>query len=249
MVTVRFASRINPLKVAGILSLLEFGDKALAYSPEEFERIANGDAIPTGSIKCLVDHGKTLILNDSAETKFLRLIASSGFAARVRGQTKAIDYVKPWAVTASPYYPDFIIYTNEGKIAFVEIKSILGMCQDENLAKREALRNYCYHNGFLFGFLDAELEPFSSYLSPLSEEEDETAGYFYMTLSSVGGFTTANLKALLKKYPRKRPSVLKRTIAKLVIQDSGLENRYCHDSPYEINATERKEPSPLKERL
>lgn len=243
-----FSSKPNPKKIASLESLLEFKETAAIFSPEEFERIAYGDGVPTGTLKCQVDKGYTLILNDTAETRFLSYIIKCGYATSVRGQAKRIDYVKPWASNPSPYYPDFIIHDYKGRIAFVEIKSILGMCQDENIAKMRALRGYCLQNHFLFGFLDAEMEPFNEYLSPLGEEDDEAISYFYRIMSEVGGFTTAHLKAYLLKHKEKKPSEIKRTFAKIVLQDPELEDRYCHDSPYEINVTERTGgPSKIKD--
>ena len=233
-------------KIEGLLSLLDFRPSAKKFSDKEFESLVNGKGVPTGKIQCQVDGGHVLILNDAAEVHFLSLIASSGFARQVRGQTKRIDYVKPWSHSPSPYYPDFLFHTYNGEIAVVEIKSILGMCQDENIAKFSALRSYCEKNGFLFGFLDAELEPFSRYLLPPKESEEGMARYFYETLGSLGGFTTANLKAMMKRFPDKKPSEVKRLVASLVLQDPSLENRYCHDSPFCLNATERAAPASFK---
>jgi hypothetical protein len=241
-----FSSKPNPKKIASLESLLEFKETAAIFSQEEFERIAYGDGIPTGALKCQVDKSYTLILNDTAETRFLSYITKCGYASSVRGQTKRIDYVKPWASNPSPYYPDFIIHDYQGRIAFVEIKSILGMCQDENIAKMRALRGYCLQNRFLFGFLDAEMEPFNEYLSPLGEEDDDVISYFYRIMSEVGGFTTAHLKAYLQKHKERKPSEIKRAFAKIVLQDPSLEDRYCHDSPYEMNVTERQAPAAFK---
>ena len=233
-------------KIEGLSSLLDFRSTAKRFSEEEFESLASGEGVPTGKIHCGVDGGHVLILNDAAEVHFLNLLATSGFARKVRGQTKPIDYVKPWSQSPSPYYPDFLFYTYQEEIAIVEIKSILGMCQDENIAKFWALRSFCEKHGFLFGFLDTELEPFSRYLLPPTESEEEMARYFYETLGSLGGFTMANLKAMLKRFPKNKPSEVKRLVASLVLQDPCLENRYCHDSPFCLNATERATPASFK---
>jgi hypothetical protein len=241
-----FSSKPNLKKIAALESLFEFKENAAVFSQEEFESIAHGDGVPTGAIKCQVDNGHTLILNDTAETRFLSYITKCGYASSVRGQTKRIDYVKPWANNPSPYYPDFIIHDYRGRIVFVEIKSILGMCQDENIAKMRALRGYCLQNRFLFGFLDAEMEPFNEYLVPLGEEDDDVISYFYRVMSEVGGFTTQHLKAYLLKHKERKPSEIKRAFAKIVLQDPSLEDRYCHDSPYEINVTERQAPAAFK---
>jgi hypothetical protein len=222
------------------------GANAKTYSLTQFEAIAQGNGVPTGQLVYEVDRGHTLTLNDLAETSFLAKITSTGFAKAIRGQTKAVPYIKPWANNPSPYYPDFIIYTYEGQIAFVELKSILGMCQDENLAKFSYLYAYCRKNGFLCGFFDSEGFSIADYLALPEKEDPAIVASFYRKLSDLGGFNNAALDGLLKEFPKRKPHEIRRLVSALVLADPTLSNRYCHDSPYLLNAVSVPSALPFK---
>ncbi|OPZ35229.1 MAG: hypothetical protein BWY98_00794 [Tenericutes bacterium ADurb.BinA155] len=240
------ASTVN-LQKARLLSLSLWGrEAAKTFTPEEFEAIAGGQGKPTGSLVYEVDHGFHLVLNDLAETAFLAQITSTGFALRIRGQTKAIPYIKPWAHNPAPYYPDFILYTYEHQIAFVEIKSILGMCQDENIAKFSYLYSYCQKNGFLCGFFDSEGYSVSDYLSLPEQEDPAIVASFYRSYETLGGFNNAALEALCAEFKKRKPHEIKRLVSALVLLDPECSDRYCHDSPYLLNAVKVPEPLPFK---
>jgi hypothetical protein len=236
------------LPKAKMLDSLMFGvGSAKIFSLAQFDALAHGKAMPTGGLVYEVDRGFPLILNDYAETSFLRFVCSSGYAQSIRGQTVAIPYRKPWASTPSPYYPDFLLYTYDGHIAIVEVKSILGMCQDENIAKFEYLLSFCKRQGYLCAFLDAERVSIRDYWSEPLLGEEAVVSFFEKTVASQGGFNDANLKVLEKAFPKRKPATLKRTVASLILRDPTLSNRYCHDSPYLLNAV--KVPSPLAFKL
>jgi hypothetical protein len=238
--------QVDPQK-AKLLSLSLWGqEKAKTFTSEEFERIASGDGKPTGSLTYEVDHGFHLVLNDLAETAFLRQITSTGFALRIRGQTKAVPYIKPWAAVPAPYYPDFILYTYEHQIAFIEIKSILGMCQDENIAKFNYLYAYCSAHGYLCGFFDSELYSVSDYRNLPEQEDPAIVASFYRTLESLGGFNNAALDALCQSFHKRKPHEIRRLVSSLVLVDPELSNRYCHDSPYLLNAVKVPNALPFK---
>jgi hypothetical protein len=232
----------DPRLCAGLESLFYYADGAKHFTFEEFYVLAAGDGLPTGNLVYEVDGGMPLILNDKAETHFLDLITRSGYASSIRGQTKRIDYVKPWASTPSPYYPDFIFRTYDGRVVFVEIKSILGMAQDENIVKMESLFSYCYENGYLAGYIDAEMLSFQDYLEPV--EEDAMSHFFHSTVAAIGGFSVNDLKRMYQAFPGVEKKVIKRHVAQLILQDPYLINRYCHDDPELVNAV--KVPTPLK---
>jgi hypothetical protein len=235
------SAKIDARKCLGLESLFYFREGAKKFTLDEFYARAMGDAMPTGNLVYEVDGGFPLILNDYAETHFLGLITSSGFASSVRGQTKRIDYIKPWATTASPYYPDFIFRTFDGRIAFVEIKSILGMAQDENIAKMEALFSYCQRNGYLAAYIDSEMLSFQDYLEPLSPSP--LGRFFDETVAAIGGFTNRDLERMIRSFPSLEKKDIKRFVASKILQDPQLLNRYCHDDPELVNAV--KVPSPL----
>jgi hypothetical protein len=235
------SSSLDARKCLGLESLFYFRESARKFTLEEFYARAMGDGLPTGNLVYEVDGGFPLILNDYSETHFLSLIASSGFASSIRGQTKRIDYVKPWASTPSPYYPDFIFRTYDGRIAFVEIKSILGMAQDENIAKMEALFRYCESEGYLAAYIDSEMLSFQDYLEPL--EGSPLGVFFDQTVDAIGGFTNRDLERMIRAFPRLEKKTLKRFVASKILQDPRLLNRYCHDDPELVNAV--KVPAPL----
>lgn len=238
------ASKLDSKKAFLLESLLFGKTGAKHFSEDEFLTWSQGQGVPTGKLVCETDGGYPLILNDYSEINFLKLITSSGYASSVRGQCKEIPYRKPWAYTPGPYYPDFLFRTYDGRIAIVEIKSILGMCQDENIAKFNGLMAYGLAHGMMVGFLDAELVSFNDYLEPLTAPlEIAVAAFFRRTIAAVGGFTQNDLQRLYKLFPGKKESTLKRIVASLVLQDPTLQNRYCHDSPFLLNAV--KLPSPL----
>ncbi|MFA6620312.1 MAG: hypothetical protein WCS90_04190 [Bacilli bacterium] len=228
-------------KCAGLESLLHYRESAKYFSLAEFYQIASGDGLATGSLVYEVDGGMPLILNDGAETRFLALIAESGFASSIRGQTKRIDYTKPWATTPSPYYPDFVFRTYDGRVALVEIKSILGMAQDENIAKMEALFAYAHARGFMAAYIDAEFLSFQEYLEPLAP--NAYTHFFEETVAAIGGFTNQDLLRMEKAFPKAEKKTLKRIVSSLILQNPYLLNRYCHDSPDLVNAV--KVPTPL----
>jgi hypothetical protein len=228
------SSAIDPRLCLGLESLFSLRQNARKFTLEEFYALSAGHAMPTGNLVYEVDGGYPLILNDRYETAFLDLLCRSGFASSIRGQNKEIDYIKPWASTPSPYYPDFMFRTYDGRIALVEIKSILGMAQDENIVKRSALYAYCQQNGFLFAFLDAEKVSFDDYLSPVEDCPEKR--FFLQTVLSIGGFTNRDLEPLERTFPKKEKKDLKRLVSSLILQDPYLLNRYCHDSPDLVNA-------------
>lgn len=232
---------LNPRLCLGLESLFYFRETAKRFTLEEFYLRSSGDGMPTGNLVYEVDGGMPLILNDYAETHFLALLCESGFASSIRGQTKAVPYIKPWATTPSPYYPDFIFRTYDGRIAFVEIKSILGMAQDENIAKMEALFSFCQKEGYLSAYLDAELLSFQDYLEPLAPSKEKT--FFLQRVAANGGFNQNDLRMMEKTFPNVEKKELKRLVAELILQDPYLCNRYCHDDPELVNAV--KVPSPL----
>lgn len=239
------AKKCDARKCLGLESLFYFREAAKTFTLEEFYARATGDAYPTGNLVYEVDGGFPLILNDYAETHFLSLIASSGFASSIRGQTKRIDYLKPWATTPSPYYPDFIFRTYDGRIAFVEIKSILGMAQDENIAKMEALFSYCKANGYLAAYIDSEMLSFQDYLEPLAPSPLNR--FFDDTVRAIGGFTNRDLERMIKTFPGIEKKDLKRFVSSKILQDPCLLNRYCHDDPELVNAV--KVPAALAYKL
>jgi hypothetical protein len=234
----------DPRLCAGLESLFYGQKSAKRFSLEEFYAIASGDGLPTGNLVYEVDGGMPLILNDYAETHFLDLITRSGFASSVRGQTKAIPYTKPWATNPGPYYPDFIFRTYDGRIAFVEIKSILGMAQDENIVKMEALFSYCQHSGFLSAYIDQDFLSFQDYLEPI--EESPLTRFFVSTVGAIGGFTQQDLLRMEKTFPKMERKELYRLVSRLILQDPYLSNRYCHDDPRLINAVKLPSPLPYK---
>lgn len=238
---IQFAPKANPQKEATLLDLLQLQEGAKAYGEAYFESLNDARVQPTGSLLYHVDKGFKLILNNPIEAHFLKFLASSGIVASIRGQTLEVPYVKPWASTPSPYYPDFVIHLNDGRIAILEVKSILGMCQDENIVKYEYLLSYCRRHGYLAAFFDADLVPFGEYLWPV--EEGPVKDYFQNCLTSLGGFNQEMLKRMEAHFPRISDKDLKRAVSSLILQDPYLINRYCHDSPYLINAV--KVASPL----
>lgn len=215
-----------------------------SFSLEDFDKIANGNGIPTGKLNYLVDRGYVLTLNDYAESSFMKLLAGSGYALSIRGQSLAIPYYKPWASNPSPYYPDLIVYTYEKKIAFIEIKSILGMCQDENIVKFKTLFSFAKRNGYLSSFIDSEKVSILDYYEDPPDEDVKRRFDFYMR--SQGGFNDNNLASIMSLFPKKKPSLIKRSVASLILQDPYISNRYTHDSPYLLNAVRLDSPLPYK---
>lgn len=199
---------------------------------------------PTGALHLLMPDGFDLILNNKAEISLARLLASTGYAKTIHGQTYAVPFVKPWAHTPSPYYPDFIVYNYANQIVFIEMKSIMGMCQDENIAKYGALASFCRKKGYLYGMFDVEGLAFEEYLWPFPD--DKVTAYFHQVVASQGGFNQNNLNALLTKTPPKKRASVKREISSLILQDPYLQNRYCHDDPELVNAVRLDKPLPYK---
>ena len=241
----RPAPKQDSRKCAGLENLFYYREQARKFTWEDFYAIAAGDGVPTGNLVYEVDQGMPLILNDLAETHFLSLIAGSGFASSIRGQSKRIDYVKPWASMPSPYYPDFVFRTYDGRIALVEIKSILGMAQDENIAKMETLFAHARERGYMAAYIDAEFVSFQEYLEPLIS--NEFTRFFAETVAAIGGFTNRDLERMEQRFPKTEKRNLRRIVSSLILQDPCLLNRYCHDSPQLVNAV--KIPTPLAYKL
>lgn len=242
MDVLRYAKKKSKAKCEKLSFLLQ--GEGRRCSKEEFASLQSGSINELGKIKMKLEDGFVLPCADKAEARFAELLLSSGMVIALRGQNFVLPYQKPWATKPSPYYPDFLFQLDDGKIAIVEMKSILGMCQDENIAKYHALRNYALRQGYLYAMIDIDDISFEEYLWPFPE--DDVTKYFRAALASQGGFNQGNLEALLAKRPKKQGKEIRRKIASLVLQNPYLENRYCHDDPRLINATQSVNPLPYK---
>lgn len=228
----QFAERPNP-KIWSRISFLFDGEGRIC-SKQEFESLDSIDANPSGELVLMSDDDFPLMLNNSAEAQLAKMFASSGMIRSVRGQNFILPYRKPWAINPSPYYPDFILHLNDGRIAFIELKSVLGMCQDETICKYIYLKDFCRKRGYLAAMIDVDLLTFEEYLWPMVD--DEITKYFYDTIHAQGGFNTNNLNGLLQRFSKNKHQDIRRKIASLVLQDPCISNRYCHDDPRLINA-------------
>lgn len=227
-----FAKTINAAAYAKVAHL--FTAPGRKCSKEEFESLDSLDADPNGTLVCIADDDFPLMLNNKAEYAFAKLLASTGTVRSIRGQNFILPYVKPWASNPSPYYPDFIVHLHDGRIAFIELKSSLGMCQDETIVKYTYLMDYCKKHGYLYAMIDTDYILFEEYLWPFPE--DDITSYFKQCLEGLGGFNTNHLNALLEKHPKKKHREIRMKISSLVLRDPFIMNRYCHDDPRLINA-------------
>lgn len=210
---------------------------------QEFLALHDPKVVPTGKLH-IDSNGFDLVLNDLAEVQIAKSLASSGFAKAIHGQTFAIPFRKPWANNPSPYYPDFIVYTYDSRIAFLEVKSILGMCQDETIAKYTHLAAFCKRRGYLYGMIDVERIPFELYLWP--NYDAHAKAYFEATLSSCGGFNQNHIAEYLCKLPPAKRNAARRSFASLILLNPYIENRYCHDDPRLCNAVRVPTKLPYK---
>lgn len=246
--SIKFPKKGNQKQEDEILSFLFNVDGAKAFNVDYFRSLFPSNVPQTGTILYHMDNDFHLLLNNMVEAKFLHFLVTSGLPVCIRGQTLEVPYVKPWASNKSPYYPDFAFIDRFGRIAIIEVKSILGMCQDENIVKYEYLYSFCKRNGFMGGFIDADHLPFSDYLWPvgLDKEEEKVKATFNRIVASSGGFNQSNLEYLSFLFPSIKEKELKRYVSMLILQDPYLENRYCHDSPYLVNAVKIREPLAYK---
>lgn len=237
-----FASKPNKKAWAKVAHLFDGGGRSCSI--EEFESLDTLDANPNGSIVCIADDDFPLMLNNSAEHRLAKTFASTGMIRSIRGQNFVVPYKKAWAATMSPYYPDFILHLNDGRIAFVELKSSLGMCQDETICKYLYLKDFCRKHGYLAIMIDVDYLTFEEYLWPMLD--DEISKEFYAILNGQGGFNINNLNGLLQRYPKNKHQEIRRRIASLVLLDPMISNRYCHDDPRLINAVKTDRALPYK---
>ena len=237
-----FADKIDEKKARLLLSLCNGNPKS--YSLDHFLALNSPDAIPTGLIHVQSDRGFDLVLNDFHEVKFATFAASTGIVSSIRGQNFILPYRKYWAKKESPYYPDFLLYTKQGYIAIIEMKSILGMCQDESIAKYEALASFCHQRGYLYAMIDRDCKTFDDYLDEEIDPAIEEA--FDAIIHSQGGFNQNHLSLFLKGKSRSEAKRIRREIAKKVLSSPFIENRYCHDDPSLINAVLLEKMLPYK---
>ena len=237
-----FSTKLNKKSWDKIAHLFEADGRIC--SVEEFESLDTLDANPNGNLTCITDDDFPLMLNNIAELRLAKLFASSGMIRSIRGQNFVIPYKKGWANTMSPYYPDFILHLRDGRICFVELKSSLGMCQDETICKYLYLKDFCQKHGYLASMIDVDYLTFEEYLWPISEDEITRA--FYQSIHGQGGFNSNNLSGLLQRYPKKQHQEIRRKIASLVLRDPTISNRYCHDDPRLINAVKCDRPLAYK---
>lgn len=240
-----FAQRGSP-KVREELSYL-FSDAGRECTLGEFDALEDPRVIPTGNIHCLADRGYDLVFNDFAEVSFAEKLCKSGLFLSMRGQRTLIPYQKPWATKPSPYYPDFLLYTKKKHIVIFEMKSILGMCQEENIAKYLALKKYCRAHGYACSMFDRDLVTFEEYLWPL--EDTPVKRFVEQSLANEGVFSTDHLRYLLKGKKSAAAKSIRREVASILLQDVYVENRYCHDDPDAINAVKVPYPVAQKQRL
>ena len=243
MNVLEFASKENPRILTKISHIFEGTGRRC--SKEEFESLNSLDAAPNGSIVLISDDDFPLMLNGMPEVTLAKLFAQSGVVRSIRGQNFILPYRKGWAKNFSPYYPDFILHLKDGRIVFVELKSILGMCQDETICKYIYLKDFCNKHGYLASMIDVEYLTFEEYLWPIPE--DEITKTFHKIMNEQGGFNNVQLEALLKAHPKKDAINIRRTVSSLVLQDPTICNRYCHDDPSLINAVKTNEILPYKQ--
>ncbi len=211
---------------------------------DEFCALHDPSIKPTGAIH-VDSQGFDLVLNNIYELQLAKRLASSGYALSIHGQTHKIPYVKPWAKNPSPYYPDFIIYTREGHIAFLEMKSIMGMAQDETIAKYRYLAGYCLRHGYLYAMVDVDCIGFEEYFWPYFDQKLDD--YFTKTVAATGGFNEQALNEYLHHVPKRKHNEVKRRFAALILLSPYLCNRYCHDDPKLVNAVRLPYPLPYKD--
>ena len=241
-IILNFAAKGSP-KIKEELSYL-FSDVGRECSLEEFDSLDDPRIVPTGNIHCLSDRGYDLVFNDFAELSFAEKLCKSGLFLSMHGQKTLIPYQKPWANKPSPYYPDFILYTKKKHIVIFEMKSILGMCQDETIAKYTHLAAFCKRRGYLYGMIDVERIPFELYLWP--DDDAQAKAYFEATLSSCGGFNQNHIAEYLCKLPPAKRNAARRSFASLILLNPYIENRYCHDDPRLCNAVKVPTKLPYK---
>ncbi|MCR5491314.1 MAG: hypothetical protein K6F32_04205 [Bacilli bacterium] len=220
-----------------------FEGQGVPKSYQEFLSLHDPRVVPTGKLHLNSD-GFDLVLNDMVEVSIAKSFASSGFARAIRGQTYAIPFVKPWAKKSSPYYPDFIIYSHDGRICFLEVKSIMGMCQDETIAKYTYMSDFCKKRGYVYAMIDVDRIPFDLYLWP--DSNPKAKEFFDKTIASCGGFNEHHLNQFLMHVPPKHRNEARRAFASLILLDPYIENRYCHDDPRLVNAVKNTESLPYK---
>ncbi len=242
-VILNFAVKGSP-KIKEELSYL-FSDVGRECSLEEFDSLDDPRIVPTGNIHCLSDREYDLVFNDFAELSFAEKLCKSGLFLSMHGQKTLIPYQKPWANKPSPYYPDFILYTKKKHIVIFEMKSILGMCQEENIAKYLALKRYCASRGYACSMFDRDLMTFEEYLWPL--EDTPVKRYVEGCLNGEGLFSSDHLRYLLKGKKSAVAKAIRREVASIILQNPYVENRYCHDDPDLINAV--KVPYPVSHKL
>ena len=237
-----FADKLNP-KVWDKISLL-FDAPGRSCVVAEFESLNTLEANPNGTLMYFSDDDFPLMLNNVSEVQLAKTFASSGMIRSIRGQNFILPYRKAWASNSSPYYPDFILHLKDGRIAFVELKSALGMCQDETVCKYIYLKDFCQKRGYLAIMIDVDLLTFEEYLWPMAD--NDISKYFREVLINQGGFNTNNLNALLQRFPKNKHQEIRREIATLILRDPYIINRYCHDDPRLVNAVKADTPAPYK---
>lgn len=221
-----------------------FDEKGRVCSKEEFESLNHDEASPNGNIVIISDDDFPLMLNNRSEARLASLFASSGVIRSIRGQNFILPYKKPWAKNSSPYYPDFILHLHDGRIAFIELKSALGMAQDETICKYAYLQSFCHQKGYLCAMVDVDLLTFEEYLWPINE--DEVTRAFHLALDSLGGFNNLQLEGILQGYSKNKHQEIRRKIACCILLDPYVSNRYCHDDPRLINAVKESKILPYK---
>ena len=238
----RFGKKLNE-KVWDQISHFFAGEGRIC-SKEEFESLDSINANPNGTITLISDDDFPLMLNNFAEVRLAKAFAESGMVRSIRGQNFILPYRKGWANKPSPYYPDFILHLADGRIAIIELKSSLGMCQDETLCKYLALRQFCHQRGYLCAMVDPDYLTFEEYFWPFPE--DEITNLFHAYMEGAGGFTIEDLNRVLQDFPKKKHQEIRREIASLILMDPYICNRYCHDDPNLVNAVKTDKPIDYK---
>lgn len=142
-----------------LISKLCNKEKARLFSAEDFKKLADwtsGRSFTIKGKKKVFKFNKNKIICDSkSELKMLEYIKTNGLASECAGQAYEIEYDTEFR-TQKSYFPDITMLTKTGKIAIIEVKPALAMCQHVNIKKYEALARHCKKKGFMYGMIDPD---------------------------------------------------------------------------------------------
>ncbi len=145
--------------------------------------------------RCILRVGNNDLYCDSVlERKFLALLFAKGYITDARSEALELEYASA-KMSGKTYYPDFVLKLHDGTVAILEMKNFTSMGNHLNMAKYEALKEYCRNHGFKYAEVAKYGKRYVSAQQLLGEQvNDKLRAFVSDKINECGSCTLDDLK-------------------------------------------------------